>query len=412
VTQAASPATSHFRYEAQDSSGNPVRGTLEAAAPAEVETRLAALGLRTIAVDPTPESPAPKHPRSLGAEDFLLFNRQLAHLTKAGLPVERGLRLIAGDMKSGRLAAAANAVAAELEKGRSLPDAFAAHSKRFPRLYARIMEAGLQTGDLPAILFSLGRHLELAARLRQLLWNTLTYPIAVLIGLTAVICVIAGYIMPMMRSIYGDFKVQLPLLTRAYLAFGQALPTILTVLAITLGTLLLILLVIRLTGRRLGLADRLLASLPLVGPIVRRGQLSRWCDALKIAVEAHLDLPAALELAADAVGSSALTRDTRALADAVRAGQPLDAGVSLAVIPPAVPSAIAIASRTGDLPAALDTLARMYFEQAEQRLHALPAILTPLLFFFIATGFGLTLTAMFMPLVRLIQYLSSGDMYE
>ena len=74
--------------------------------------------------------------------------------------------------------------------------------------------------------------------------------------------------------------------------------------------------------------------------------------------------------------------------------------------------AIAIASRTGDLPAALDTLARMYFEQAEQRLHALPAILTPLLFFFIATGFGLTLAAMFMPLIHLIQFLSSGDMYE
>jgi type II secretory pathway component PulF len=396
-----------YRYEAQDAEGNALRGTLEAGGAADAEARLAALGLRAIAVDPEPAA-GEKRARALGAEDFMLFNRQLAHLTKAGLPVERGLRLIAGDMKSGRLAAAARAVAADLEKGKSLPEAFAAHAKRFPPLYGRLMEAGIRSGDLPAMLFSLGRHLELAARLRQMLWNTLAYPVSVLVGLTLVMCVVAAYILPMMHSIYGDMHVQLPVITRAFLWFGEQLPLLLKLGGVLAAVLLLVYLVQRLLGKSLGLREHVLASLPAIGPILRRGQLARWCDALKIAVEAGLDLPAGLELASQAVGSRPLLRDGLAMADIIRRGGALDAGVALLVIPPAVPAAIGITSRTGDLPMALATLSRMYAEQAEQRLRALPAIVTPILFVFIATGFGLTLMAMFFPLIRLIQSLTEG----
>lgn len=408
MSNTVSEPLAQYRYEAQDIHGNAVRGTLEASGAADAEARLTALGLRAVAIDPEPAAGGAKRPRSLGAEDFLLFNRQLAHLTKAGLPVERGLRLIAGDLKSGRLAAAARAVAADLEKGRSLPEAFAANSKRFPPLYGKLMEAGVRTGDLPSMLFSLGRHLELAARLRQMLWNTLAYPVSVLIGLTLVLCVVSIYILPMLHNIYGDLHVTLPLVTRVFIWFGRGVPMLLTAGGILLGVLLLLWLVQRITGRSLGIGERLLLAMPAVGPIIHRAQLARWCDALKIAVEAGLDLPAGLELASQAVGSGRLLRDGRAMADAVRRGEALNAGTVLAAIPPTVPAAIGISSRTGDLPAALATLSRMYAEQAEQRLRALPAIVTPVLFVFIAIGFGLALMAIFFPLVQLIQSFSTG----
>jgi type II secretory pathway component PulF len=239
-----------FRYEAQDSAGAPLRGTLEAAGAADAEARLASLGLRALAVEPEPV--ARPGGRALGADDFLLFNRQLAHLTKAGLPVERGLRLIAGDMKSGRLAAASEAVAAELERGRSLPEAFAVHARRFPPLYARLMEAGIKTGNLPGILFSLGRHLELAARLRQMLWNTLAYPVGVLLGLIVIMGLIATYILPMMRGIYSGFKVNLPWITRAYLWVGDQMSIVLPAAGALVVVLIGVGIFVRLRGGRVG----------------------------------------------------------------------------------------------------------------------------------------------------------------
>src|SRR5215475_11757857 len=91
-----------FAYEAQTSLGHVFKGTLEAASPDEVQGRLSALQLKVIQVSQA-EQAAPRS-RAMGADEFVLFNQQLAHLTEAGLPVERGLRLIAIDLRSGRLA--------------------------------------------------------------------------------------------------------------------------------------------------------------------------------------------------------------------------------------------------------------------------------------------------------------------
>src|SRR5262249_32173436 len=161
-------------------------------------------------IAPAPEAAAPKR---LGADDFILFNQQLAHLTQAGLPVERGLRLIAADMQSGRLASAASAVASDLERGVPLRDAFDRHPNQFPSLYARLIDAGVQTGNLPGMLFSLGRHLELVNRVRFAIWSVFAYPLIALVALSLIILFVATRILPQMDGMYGDFHTRLPSLT-------------------------------------------------------------------------------------------------------------------------------------------------------------------------------------------------------
>ncbi len=77
------------------------------------------------------------------------------------MPVEQGLRLIAQDMRSGRLSATVRTIVAELESGRTLSEAFDRHRAQFPPLYARLVEAGIKSNNLSGILFNLGEHLEL-----------------------------------------------------------------------------------------------------------------------------------------------------------------------------------------------------------------------------------------------------------
>src|SRR5205085_10508559 len=108
---------------------------------------------------------------------------QLAQLAKAGLPIERGLRLMAQDLKRGRLAQAVRAVADELEKGVPLEDAIAKYHDKFPPLYARLIAAGAKTGDLAAILFSTGQHVEMVHRLRRSVWRASAYPLMIAVAL-------------------------------------------------------------------------------------------------------------------------------------------------------------------------------------------------------------------------------------
>src|SRR5688500_20201212 len=88
-----------FAYQAQTTDGLRMSGTVDARDVADATRRLVELGLRVFEIAPAPRPPKP---RALGSADLVAFNEQLAHLTKAGLPLERGLRLHAADLGSGR----------------------------------------------------------------------------------------------------------------------------------------------------------------------------------------------------------------------------------------------------------------------------------------------------------------------
>lgn len=396
-----------FVYQAQTRTGQAIRGTLEAASNEQARMRLLELGAIVLSLDESPGPPL-KSSRPLGSDDFMLFNQQLAHLTAAGLPVEQGLRLIAADVRSGRLARAATEVAEDLERGVPLEQAFGQRESRFPPLYSKVVQAGVRAGNLPGLLFNLGRHLELVARLRQLLWRTLAYPVAVLIALALVVTLIAVKVLPQFREIFKDFKTTLPALTEFVLWFGDYIGPI----ALSAGVVLLavvgvvvLLRALRLSGQ---VRDWLLLPLPLVGAIIRRSLLARWCDALRLGIEAGVDLPQAIALAGEAVGSPRLMREGQDFAQMLSRGEPPGNWAVGRLIPPTVPAAIELGSSAGDLPATLATLTQMYEQQADYRLRLLPTIITPLFVFGLGLVIGTIVIAMFLPLVKLIQSVSGS----
>src|SRR5688572_2670243 len=180
-----------FAYAAQTHDGRAMSGTVDAPHMDAAMLQLQSIGLRVVSMEPVTQ-PAPARARKpLGADDFLAFNDQLAHLAKAGMPLEHGLRLMAADLKRGRLADTIRAIALELERGVPLPDAVAKHQSQFPPLYSRMIEAGARTGDLSGMLLSLGKHQETVQRLRSSLWRALAYPLMVTIALAIVMAMMS-----------------------------------------------------------------------------------------------------------------------------------------------------------------------------------------------------------------------------
>jgi type II secretory pathway component PulF len=412
-----------FTYRAQSRDGQPISGTLDARDVDDLNRQLHSMGLRATEIEPQPR---PARARALRGEDFIAFNQQLAHLTGAGMPVEHGLRLIAQDMRRGSLAAAANNLASELERGTPLPEALAKYESKFPPLYAKLVEAGIKSNNLPAMLHNLGRHAEMVARLRAAMWRAAAYPLAIFIGVLVVLLVIGTFILPQLAEMYATMKVPtfpmwgtqnagpraqpgLPLVTRVLLAIAPAVPWIIgTTLALVLGSSI-IWAVLRLAKMDRALVD-LAASLPLIGPVIRKNLLARWLDAMRIAVSAGLDLPAAIALAGEAVGSPALLRDGRAMISAIESGKPIDSVTQLKFLPASIPAAIGLASTSSDLPIALDTLAQMQQQQAEIRLTILPALLTPLLLALVAGLIIFVLAGLLLPLFRMLTWLTGGGL--
>ena len=172
-----------FEYNALTSGGRLMKGTVEAGTREEAGELLKQMEL---AVNSIEKAKAPKPRTAIGRNEFMLFNQQLASITKAGIPLERGLRELAGDIRSKSMRKLIDAIASELEAGTSIEEAFERRQKRFLPLYGQILKAGVETGRLSEMLTSLNRHLELAHQTRRIIFEALSYP-AVILALAAVI---------------------------------------------------------------------------------------------------------------------------------------------------------------------------------------------------------------------------------
>jgi type II secretory pathway component PulF len=389
-----------FAYEAQTDDGQRVSGTMEAVDAEQAMNRLRTMRVRVLELNLA--SPRPSPAKTLRGEEFIAFNEQLAQLAKAGLPLEQGLRLIASDIQGRRLKTTIQQLAAELEKGTPLDQAFDKFQDRFPPLYSRLIRAGVRSGDLSGMLLGLGRHLELIQRLRAVLWRTFSYPLFVLIAIGLLISFLGIVVLPQYETIFKDFNMRLPGITELILALKHIAPALLVLIVavVVLGPLFWGLL--ERLGYSTAIVERVLWPAPLVGPVLKANAVARWCDAVKLGVGAGMDLPAAIELASDATRSRRLSVDGKELIEVLSHGRPL-VSAQTRVIPATVPAAIQFASEAHDLPGTLGSLSEMYQRQAELRLSALPGVLTPLMVLLIAVLIGFVVMGLMLPLVTLIQ---------
>jgi type II secretory pathway component PulF len=225
----------------------------------------------------------------------------------------------------------------------------------------------------------------------------------VLAGLTLVLVFLGTYVLPQFEEIFADFKIELPLVTRMLLGFSRVAPVLGVLLVVSVVGGPLVWALFRWRGWDGAALDAIARGVPLVGPVVRRNLVARWCDALRLGVAAGMDLPAAIEVAGDATGSPALRRDGRALSDRLAAGLPLDGAGPGRMLPPSVPATLHFAAGHQDLPTTIEALGEMYQRQAELRLSVVPAVLTPLLVLLIAALIGFVILGLMAPLIGLLE---------
>ncbi|HWP40748.1 MAG TPA: type II secretion system F family protein, partial [Tepidisphaeraceae bacterium] len=145
-----------------------------------------------------------------------------------------------------------------------------------------------------------------------------------------------------------------------------------------------------------------------IGPILRKNLIARWCDAMKLAVQAGMDLPAAVALACDIIASPALKRDTDRILAQLESGRRLDElpPGATGILPAPALAVVQLAAERGDLPESLQTLASMYRQQAELRLASVQTALPPVLIVLVALLIGLVVIGLFAPIISLFNALS------
>jgi len=395
-----------FQYNALTSAGRSMKGTLEAGSHDEADELLKNMQLVVNSIDKAqPEKPK----TAIGRNEFMLFNQQLASITKAGIPLEKGLRELSHDVSSHSMRKLIDAIAGELEAGVSIDKAFEKRQKHFPPLYGRILKAGVETGRLSEMLTSLNRHLEMANRTRRIIFEAMSYP-AVILSLAAVI--ITGvfiFVIPQFSTVLQEMTDggRLPAITRAFLSMSQHVAQFwITVGLIIAGILVLFALLSSFpAGRRF--RESLLLSIPVIGRVYHSSVLGRMAEAMAIMVAAGSDMPESLRLSSGATGSERLIAESETIASQIEQGAGiLEAGQFCRMIPRLFFYSIQLGSQRNELQDNLYSLGQMYAEQAQFGQARLQAILLPIMLIVVGGFIFLTILSMFLPMIQIVTALS------
>lgn len=336
--------------------------------------------------------------RRLPSNDFLLFNQQFVTLIRAGLPILRGLELLAERAARPALRALLTAVRERVHGGASLSEAFEAQGV-FPAVYTASLLAGERSGNLAGVLDYYVSYLKVTSSVRRRLLTALVYPALLVLVSAVVLSFVIIYVIPQFARLYTEMNAVLPALTVMVVAFALQVKDSVLLVALLAGALVTAGLLAARTEAGARALDQMRMKLPVVGGILLRFRLAQFCRTLSTLLAGGIPVVASLEVAGGAMESPVLRRAVASATRQVREGQSLHAALAATgVVPGLLTEMVEVGESTGALPQMLNSVAEFYEEELSAQLAALLALVEPLLLLVVAGTVLVILIALYLPI--------------
>lgn len=398
-----------YRWQGTDRQGNPQRGHMQAANPAQVRLNLHQQGISATRVIP---GKAPHRDRSrrrswpgprIRAGDLNLLTQQTASMIRAGLPLLQTLTIVAAGTAHQRVRQLLLALHDRVATGGSFSDALAEHPQYFDQLFISMIAIGERSGTVDTALQRLVVCQQRDAAIIRQVKKAMAYPLAVLCTALIVTAVLLIKVVPQFAATFADLGAPLPGLTQSVLTLSD--------IVIRYGWLWLIMIVAALlsctqlirkrTGARL-CWHRLLLRIPALGLLLRNAALARICRTLATTIAAGLTIVEALQLSATAAGNLLYRQTCLDILDDVAQGQSLGFSIrKTGLFPVMITQLTNAGEESGTLDTMLEKCADHYEDSVNDLLDGLTGLLEPAIMVVLGLLVGGLMVAMYLPIFRL-----------
>jgi type IV pilus assembly protein PilC len=396
--------------------GEIVTRTVEALAAHEARARLEREGFKVFAVTaPKTEGAslltragAPGGRSRVKANDFLLFNQQLAALLRAGIPILQAISMLRRRATSPRLRAVLEEVEEQIRGGSALSQAFAAQGATFPRIYTASILAGERSGALDDVLSRYVNYMRRSVGLRRKIRGALAYPMFLLFACLGMVIFLTTFVVPRMSDLFSGFGNNLPTVTVIVLAIsGWLMRNAIWFVPVVAISSVVIFIWSRTPAGRLTI-DQSVLRLPLAGKLLVQMTTSQAARSLATLLAGGITIVESWEIAAESITNLELRRRSSAILPLIREGRSFTESLEMAKwVPELALDMIGIGERSGSLREMLDEVATFYDAEAEVKLEQLTTTLEPAILVVMGGVVVIILLAIYLPI---IQSISNGPM--
>ncbi|MFT6955938.1 MAG: general secretion pathway protein F [Halieaceae bacterium] len=346
-----------FSYKAIGRDGKTHQGVIEAAGIEMASRQLRGQGLTLTKLEAgaTASSRAGSalSGKPPGRQEVLSMTSELAVLLRAGLPLDRALKVLIEMAVMPQMNQLLSDLLKAVKSGKALSQAMLPYDSVFGAFYINMVRAGEASGQMSEILDRLVEYLEEARETRETVVSALIYPAILLVVATLSIALMLGFVVPQFEALFEDMGDALPTITQIVVSAADFVKRWGWLVAIVLIGLGVYVRQWASTAKGKAQIDKSLLNFPMVGGIVFEFEVSKFARTVGTLIGNGVSLLKAISIAIDTVDNVVIKDALQVLPPAVKSGKRIS--VALAETKMFTPMVIQM-TRVGEESGSLDLM--------------------------------------------------------
>lgn len=396
-----------YNYKAMDKNGKAKKGSIEAINLDKAKEKLKSEGL---IVQDIKEQGAGKKGggKKVKDKDLAVFCKQFSAVLNAGVTIISALEMMSEQLENKTLKRALQEAQSYVQKGGTLADAFKLNPKVFPPIMINMTAAGEMSGNLEICFDRLTTHFETANALHSKVKGAVTYPIAILIVVVAVVAVLLVGVIPQFSQMFDDLGSELPAATQMLVNLSNFLQHKWYILVIIVAAIVIGLKAFGKTEPGSLMYAKIGIKFPLFGNLTIKSAAATFSRTMATLMASGISLIDAVEQVAKMINNriirEALLDAKTQIAKGVPLSKPLrDCGI----FPPMLPQMTKIGEETGNIEDMMDKVADYYEMEVNDATDALTAAMEPLIIVIMGVVVGGIVMAIYSPMLSMYDAVDS-----
>ncbi len=393
-----------YVYEGKTAAGELKKGKIEADTEAAAATKLRQMNITPNVLKKASILQQELKIPGIGGvsqKDLVIFTRQFATMIDSGLPLVQCLEIQSQQAANPTFRKELTVIKETVEGGATFADALRKFPKTFDELYVNLVAAGEIGGILDTILNRLASYIEKSAKLKRQVKGAMTYPGVVLAVTIGCVVILLVKVVPMYAMLFADMGQTLPLPTQILITMSDFFVKyfvfiFLAVLAVYFGWK------IAMQNAKIAYTrDSLGLRLPVVGDLLTKIAVARFCRTLGTMISSGVPILDALEICSKTAGNAVIEEAVMQTRESISEGRTIAEPLGESkVFPQMVCQMISVGEATGALDTMLAKIADFYEDETETAVTALTSALEPIMLVVLGGTVAFFVIAMYLPMFQ------------
>ena len=395
-----------FEYKVRTKDGKIAKGMVEEDSRDSVQRILHSQGYVIISII---EKKGKVHKVTSGRvkpDEIVVFSRQLTTLIASGIPLVQALEILSEQVKNPYFKQVVTDVLNNIKEGSSFHVVLAKYPKVFSAFYVSMVRAGEASGKLSEILDRVSTYIESMLSLQRKIRSSLAYPIIVITMAVIITAFLILKIIPTFKGIFDMLGGDLPLPTQILINISDFSRRWFLLIIVLLIIGIIVLKKISMTPKGKKRIDGIVLKMPVIGDLVRKIAIAKFCRTFSTLVSSGVPILAALDIVGSTADNKVVEEAVQSAKKFVQEGEPISEPLSRSgVFPPMVVRMIAVGEKTGKLEDMLAKIAQFFEEEVNTAIAGLTSMIEPLIIGFLGIVIGGIVVALFLPILKITQLL-------